>query len=161
MVFADRSRNDSEDLTGTRDDDGSIFRIRGNEREDSIFFLEILERHVSIKGSDDDVIILWCTRSVEDDDISLDDPGTLHTVSLDSNEIGRCRMLDEVGFEIHGTDGLCLWREGKSSSHRLEKWILDEGSSGDIVLPIEFEHSLYTESFEKELHSRPIGIAEE
>lgn len=123
MILTDKSDDDSHDIAGSIDDDGCIFRILGHEAYMRSLFLEAFQSDFAIEGGDDDIPTLCCACSVEDHDISCMDPSTFHTVSFDPYEVGRCWVVDEIGFEVHPLSSSRLWSEGKSCRDRLKEGI--------------------------------------
>lgn len=123
VILTDESDDDTQNLAGSIDDDGCIFRILGYETDMRSLFLEALQSDLTIEGGDDDISILSEASSIEDHDISCIYACTFHTVSLYPYEVGRGRVIDEIGVEIHRLSSSRFWSEGKSCGDRVKKSI--------------------------------------
>lgn len=121
MILTHKSDDDSEDLTGSIDDDRLIFRILGDESHTSCGFLEAFQGDGTIQRSDDDIMMLCLECTIDDDDISSTYPGSFHTVSLHSDEIARDRMFDEIGGYIDIFSSSRFGGEGESCRNRFVK----------------------------------------
>lgn len=161
LVFTDGSAYYSEYLARTVDDDRRIIGIRGNEPEYISTPLKILERHIPFQRCDDDISVLRYDRTVEDDDISLDNSSILHAITFHPDEECRCRMIDEIIPEVHLRCRMALRSEWESRSHRFEKCISDKFVCREICPILMEKYTSVHESLKESPGSCTIGISEQ
>ena len=161
MVFSYWAGDHSEYLTWTIHDYRFIFGIRWNKSKFISLFFKVFECYITIERSDHDVSILRSEGPIEDDDISLPDPGILHTVTLHFHEVSTRWMLDKILLQIHLTRRMRLRSKWKSCPYWLEEWISCESVCRCISLILEEEYPRLHELLEKELDARTVGIPEE
>lgn len=115
MILTKRTHYDSEDFTRSGDFYRSIFRIGGEETDFGFCFFKCLQCDFTIERGDDDISITGSATTVEDHGISTPDPSSLHTVSAYPHEVGRGRVFDEVGGDVHRSTRGGLRRERETS----------------------------------------------
>ena len=106
-----------EGLIGLKSDDW-VGGVRRFEADAFLIAAVGLHGKISINACDDDITACGAERAVDNQEVSIVNPGIDHRIALNTDKVGGSRTLDEKFVQIKGRLEVLLGRRWKSSNYR-------------------------------------------